>query len=573
MNKFMKNVLIGILYGTAVTVNRWVCTIVLLVGLTPLLFAGPVKSVRLMLPSKSSPVVENIGQVLVRQIQDRCETKVVMAGKKMFTVELAIQPDFASEGYRIEDRPGGGVKIVGSDERGMLYGVGKFLRTSRYDQGGFTPGTWRGFSAPKCPIRSVYLATHFNNFYESAPIEEVVQYIESLGLRGYNTILIHYPTWQYTGLSDPASLKWLNRFKEVLLRSRKIGLKVGLLQVPNDGYKETPERLLCTRVSPETFRGNNVIGLCPSNLEARELLLRTYGALLDEFSEIGLDYFVFWPYDEGGCGCKDCWPWGARGFVSISKDLATEVHVRYPACKFVVSTWCFEDENDANPDGEWVGLDRELASNKTWAEYLMADGHNDYFPKYILTEGVPGDLPLINFPEISMFGQSPWGGYGANPAPAHFEELWHRIKHMAAGGAPYSEGIYEDLNKAIIAGFYWNPDRKVEDIVREYVGLEFTPDAVDDLVEVVRIFEQNHSRGDIHESALRAFELVGKTEALMTPQARASWRWRIFYLRALIDKELFQRKGKLEGETLKKAYKELADIYHAQQTGVNAQFE
>lgn len=28
---------------------------------------------------------------------------------------------------------------------------------------------------------------------------------------------------------------------------------------------------------------------------------------------------------------------------------------------------------------------------------------------------------------------------------------------MAVGGFPYSEGIYEDLNKAIIAGFYWNP--------------------------------------------------------------------------------------------------------------------
>lgn len=35
-----------------------------------------------------------------------------------------------------------------------------------------------------------------------------------------------------------------------------------------------------------------------------------------------------------------------------------------------------------------------------------------------------------------------------------------RIKHIAVGGAPYSEGIYEDLNKAICTRCYWDPERK-----------------------------------------------------------------------------------------------------------------
>lgn len=58
---------------------------------------------------------------------------------------------------------------------------------------------------------------------------------------------------------------------------------------------------------------------------------------------------------------------------------------------------------------------------------------------------------------------------------------------MAAGGAPYSEGIYEDVNKAIVAGFYWDPDRKAEETVREYVSFEFSPDAVDELTEAAQI--------------------------------------------------------------------------------------
>jgi len=188
----------------------------------------------------------------------------------------------------------------------------------------------------------------------------------------------------------------------------------------------------------------------------------------------------------------------------------------------------------------------------------------DFFPKYLLETGVPGRLGLLNFPEISMFGMNPWGGYGANPAPAHFEKLWGRIKHMAAGGAPYSEGVYEDLNKAIYAQFYWDPGRKAEETVREYAAFEFSPDVAANIVEVVRIFERNHHRNAIGADAVKAFELIARADATLRPAARSAWRWRIVYLRALIDKELFERKGKLEGEPLKSAFGELTRIYHAE---------
>jgi len=73
--------------------------------------------------------------------------------------------------------------------------------------------------------------------------------------------------------------------------------------------------------------------------------------------------------------------------------------------------------------------------------------------------------------------------------------------------------------------------------------------AAEDRLEVVRIPEKNHNRNQISESAARGFELVRKTDAAMTTQARTSWRWRIVYLRALFDEELFEHNGKLEGET------------------------
>ena len=38
----------------------------------------------------------------------------------------------------------------------------------------------------------------------------------------------------------------------------------------------------------------------------------------------------------------------------------------------------------------------------------------------------------------------------------------------------------------------------------------------------------------------------------------------LFYLRALIDKELLERKSKLEGGTLKAAFEELTRMYHVE---------
>lgn len=523
-----------------------------------------VKSVRLILPKDASPVMQNSGKILTQQVEQRCETKVQNSGDAAYVVEFALAEGVGVEGFRIEDRQGGGVRIVGNDERGVLFGIGKFLRTSRYDQGGFTPGTWRGTSVPKCPARMAYLATHFLNFYEAAPIEEVHQYIEDLGLWGYNTILIHFPTWQFNGLSDPAARQWMDRFKVVISRARQNGLQVGLLQIPGEGYKNAPKEYRQSKPVTGHHRGNFGVNLCVSKPEVRAHLREIHEAFLDEFKDTGLDYFCFWPYDEGGCGCPDCWPWGAKGFLNISKELMPLIRARFPNIKIILSTWCFENENDKNPDGEWDGLARSLEQDNSWVNYIMADGHDNYFPKYLLENKVPGGLGLINFPEISMFGMWPWGGYGANPAPAHFEKLWGRIKHLAAGGAPYSEGIYEDLNKIICGQFYWDPERKANETVREYAAFEFGPAYAEEVVEMVGIFEANHQRGKIGQSALRAFEIAKKIDAGLSVQAKTAWRWRLMYLRALIDKEIFERNGKKEGEALKAAFDEITRISHVE---------
>ncbi len=54
---------------------------------------------------------------------------------------------------------------------------------------------------------------------------------------------------------------------------------------------------------------------------------------------------------------------------------------------------------------------------------------------------------LTSFPEISMTGHRPWGTAGAAALPQRWSGQFDELREKTVGGWPYSEGIYEDLNK------------------------------------------------------------------------------------------------------------------------------
>jgi hypothetical protein len=145
-----------------------------------------------------------------------------------------------------------------------------------------------------------------------------------------------------------------------------------------------------------------------------------------------------------------------------------------------------------------------------------------------------------------------------------FESDWRSQSHLFAGGFPYSEGIFEDINKSVMTQLYWTPKRDADDILKEYAAFEFGHDVADDIVRVVHIFEQNNDRGQIAASAAEALKILQVAETKMTPQARLAWRWRILFLRGLIDAELFRTKGDMKTPVVQKAFAELTEIYHAQ---------
>lgn len=534
--------------------------------------------ITLKLPKKAGLTATKAAKIFQRVIKERCNLPIAISSQK--TVEtkvnraaivLEIDASIGKEGFKIEDGKKGEIKITGNDGLGLLYGTGKFLRESKYSGNTFTPAKWRGISIPEKEVRIIYFATHFHNYYHDAPVKDFERYIEDLSLWGYNAVLVWFDMHHFNGINDPSAKKMINRLKLLLRAAKKIGLKAGIVVLGNEAYANSPENLRLTPPTQFKLRGMFGVELCPNKPGAKELMLKWFIEEFNAFADIGIDYLSIWPYDQGGCSCEKCRPWGANGFLLMAKEISKLARKILPNVKIMLSTWLFDA---LESEGEWEGLSDELKNRPSWLDYIVADSHTD-FPKYPLENEMPGNFPLLNFPEISMWGAGPWGGFGANPAPERFQGLWNQVKHLVSGGFPYSEGIFEDINKAIYSQFYWKKNKKAIDSLKEYIAYEYSPSVVIPVVEAVKILEESLPRkSEVKNGVVRflinnpknidkAFSLIRKTDAKLPKYAKSGWRWRILYLRAFIDYELAHNDFKVS-EKCNASLEELTTIFHVQ---------
>lgn len=506
------------------------------------------------------PLLQRTFAILQSRVEERCPAKVVES-KHGADIVLDIDASIPEEGFRI-DEVSRQVRISGGSPRGVLYGVGKFLRTSRY-KGGFKPSSWRGTSVPQGSLRGMYFASHFHNWYCQASDQEINRYLEDLSLWGINAVMIIFPMINLKGWDDPEAAPALEMMRKYARAAKTLELQV-TTGINNALFTGIPDSIRATRLpDPTKRRGNSGHPICPSNPDGHTYIMENTALLFERLSDIGLDILCFWPYDEGGCACEKCLPWGSNGYLRLSRDQAALARRYFPKLKTVLSTWMF----DTPPEGEWQGLADNLAKENGWLDYILADSHED-FPRYPLENGVPGKLPLINFPEISMWANWPWGGVGAHPLPARFQRLWDQVKHVVAGGFPYSEGIYEDMTKAIVVQFYWNREQTARATLAEYISYEYSPEVVADVFAIVDVLEASASAMMRKEpvdvlAVRRACDLAESVHERLPEWAKKSWRWEILRLRAKLDRERFAGEG-LDTTVAQTAMARLAEIYHCE---------
>jgi len=510
-------------------------------------------------------------QIIAKRLADR---GMVCAEDAEFQLKVMIDASFRKDSFRITGKPNK-IEITADSLINAYAGCGRLLYTSSFGENGIVPSEKRGIGSFDCGFRCVYTATHFHTFYFNAPLEEVFTYVEDMALMGINCLSYMVPDINLNIHRKAEMEAAFERCATVCRKAMSLGMKLYVTGATSCTFLEIPEHLKATPIpDPIPCRGNAGHKVCPSKPDGQKILDEHNRLVMNEWKKRGIrvDYVGFFPYDEGGCGCSECHPWGAAGYIKACKRAREVIREIYPDCQFVVGTWLF----DRPEEGEWDALSKSLEEEK-WADMIMADSHDQY-PRYPLDVKVPGHLPLIAFPEISMWGLWPWGGYGASFFPKRYTKIWQSTEGKLDGGRMYSEGIYEDLNKYIVAGLYRDYNNDPDQAVAEYAGYHLGCVDVSLFVEMVNCIERNtvlnadnpgqkvFMTPELNKSdrklVQRAWELAQEIDASLPEWGRTSWRWRLLYLRALIDLHRYNNEKLHENDETIAAMKELADIYH-----------
>ena len=513
-------------------------------------------------------------RLIAEFVEDRVGRRTPSSDKAAtLTVKFAIDHAMQGDDAVISVKAGAATIIAGR-LRGLVQGAGVLLRRISYGHETFGLDDGAYAFAPKKGLRMAYFARHFHNWYHYATAEELMTYIDDLALSGYNAFKFQcaYPTADRA--SDTDAEKRVFAEVSAAARARIQTLDCGFCVTggSNQAPLDSPEELRGVPNS-DRKRGNLGFNVCPSKPGGTEYLCAYRKRQLAELVGDRIDYFVYWPFDEGGCECDKCKPWGGNGFLRLIEHYETLNKAAYPGAKAIISTWVFHDD-------DWEGLYRWLENHRD-IRYILADSHGD-FPKYPLEHPVPNGVKVITFPEISMWGRAPWGAYGAIAMPRRFERLFRQAERISGGFMCYSEGLYEDINKEVVNGLYVNPSAKVDDLLRAYASFYLPGTDPEDFVRLCDIFEKghkfpgNHSSprfGDILEDnaelaayrcrAADACRIADRMDSMLFASFRTSWRWRLVYLRTLIDREILLARNPAP-ESARPYFDELVKIYHAE---------
>ena len=491
---------------------------------------------------KAERAYQQLFPIVKKRIEDRCGA-VCLENDEMAEFVLRFVPDqtVPAEGFRLTDGEKG-ITVTGRDFLALMYGAGQFLHKSRYTSEGLLPTTWRGQSVPQNEKRVIQLEQHFYNWYQCASEEELREVVENLVLWGLNGVSTVFSCLNLDSWEDPKLNSLVKIFRSLLKIGKELTLKLGM-EFSNVDFAIPREDLRADYKYLFSKTGNLI---CPSTPGGYEHIQGLLEKILSFTEDIGLDFIVYIAYDEGGCSCDKCWPWAGRGYYDMARKLSRFVKQKHPNMEFWLFTWYVGRGEDHIE--EWPSLYKRLqedaAKGDNWVDYLLLETRDDYDQVfYPVRNGQPtAHTKLLTFPDVSMTGVTPWGGFGAVCTPELMKRWEKPFEKHCNGGYLYSEGIWDDINKAIMLGLYWDRNRSTDETLADYCGYEYLGIKEEDFVELVKLIEASQSctnridhKPSPREYYENAWALAEKMNAGATEKDREYWKWRIMYFRAYLD--------------------------------------
>lgn len=168
---------------------------------------------------------------------------------------------------------------------------------------------------------------------------------------------------------------------------------------------------------------------------------------------------------------------------------------------------------------------------------------------------VPARYPIRNYPDIthSRHCQFPVPGWDLayaitegreviNPRPTQMTRIFELQQPHTMGFLTYSEGVNDDVNKAVWSALGWNPETRPEATLREFARYFFGPRHAGDLAQALLGLERNWSGPLLANQGVESLlQRVRAIEQTAPPALLANWRFQQILYRAYYDAHVRRR--------------------------------
>lgn len=435
-------------------------------------------------------------------------------------------PQLSAEGYRLFVQSGGPgptvVWIIGADGRGVMYGVGKLLRSLTWSTGAASLADAPNIStSPAYPLRGHQLGyRNTANSYDAWDANRYEQYIRELVIFGANAI---------------ENIPFESAGSSIHFTVTPAEMAVSLSQICVD---YDIEYWVWTPASIDLANG-----------AARTALLAQHEDLYQNCPRLD---GVFVPGGDPGSNP----PLLVMDFL---EDLAALLNAYHPNAGVWVSNQGFEhEENDEFFDYLQTQQPAWLAGvvYGPWTKLTLAEER----------ERTPSQYPIRRYPDIThnvrcQYPVPEWdqafantlGREACNPRPVGTAQIHNVLAPHADGFIAYSDGAHDDLNKMVWSMSGWDPTSDVQEILEDYGRFFFGPGVAQDAASGILDLEENWD-GPIAGNTV-ILDTWNAWDALDTanPGLAGNWRWQLCLLRAYYDyyiQERLEYETDLEGQAM-----------------------
>lgn len=484
------------------------------------------EAIILISPQLTSPIQETAGTILVEEIENRSgillelgsdwesDTRIVLAlatdtslfGKAVPSREGSDVPERKDEGYRIfheSSNGGNSLWVIGADARGILYGIGKLLRTAHLTEGKIDLGTDIDFS------KSPQYALRGHQF-------------------GYRNTANSWDAWTVEQFDQ--------HFREQVLFGANAFENIPFQQMGSSPHVKTdPQRMeveisrICAKYDADYWvwtpapRDLSAPGAHQEGLEKQE----------DFYARVPRLNAVFVPGGDPGENHP-------AQLIPYLEDLTVLLHQYHPDAGIWVSLQGFNEEKVRyffdylqtnspdwlagvvnGPSSPSIVLERELLPEK----YL-----HRFYPD--ITHTVRCHYPVENWDQAFALtlGREP-----CNPQPQMYTRLFNRDSPYTDGFITYSDGTHDDVNKVIWSQLGWDPAKDPRTILLEYTQFFFGAEVAEEAVQGIFALEQNWDGPILENPAIEETLALWKRLEANNPDLTDNWRWQQLVMRAYYD--------------------------------------